>query len=65
MIHLPKRIEIIKNRINNYKGSNMKKIITLGKNETFKAVNEDKLTKIINFQNKIIDNMKKKNDLPH
>lgn len=43
----------------------MKKILTLGKNETFKAVNEDKLTKIINFQNKIIDNMKKKNDLPH
>lgn len=64
MIHLPKRIEIIKNRINNYKGSNMKKILTLGKNEIFKVVNEDKLTKIINFQNKIIDNMEK-NDLPH
>ena len=64
MIHLPKRIDIIKNRINNYKGSNMKKILTLGKNEIFKVVNEDKLTKIINFQNKIIDNMEK-NDLPH
>lgn len=64
MIHLPKRIDIIKNRINNYKGSNIKKILTLGKNEIFKVVNEDKLTKIINFQNKIIDNMEK-NDLPH
>lgn len=42
----------------------MKKILTLGKNEIFKVVNEDKLTKIINFQNKIIDNMEK-NDLPH